>query len=177
MRRSINRYDCVTDRVARLILLPGPTSGSAMKVARRLLLAAVVVVCRPAETQILSADLDKACNDKTKVFKVVDGKTQMVGEHLDGLCRGYLEASFDAFQVGQERVVCVVGSRPSSEYLASVFQIYLGTTPESRSEPAWRIVRVSFGNAFRCKDNEVVPVGPTLLREKEKHELEKTRSR
>jgi len=146
-----------------------------MKVTLKVLSSALFVLCVPAEAQIQTADLEKACKEKTKVVEFVKGKAEVVGEQTDNLCRGYLEGTLDALRGVKLPIVCLSGSRPTSEYLTSVFLTYVGANPAKRTEPATKVVRESFERAFQCKDADIDPMGLFTPEENAKRRAQKTK--
>ncbi len=93
------------------------------------------------------------------MFKTVNGNLEVVGDRVDSLCQGYLEASFDFLLSSKVRVVCLSGPRPSSDYLASVFLTYVSGTPEAMKDSAVDVVRAAIARAFPCERVDPGPPG------------------
>jgi hypothetical protein len=130
-----------------------------MLYARVLIVGGAIAVSAIAYGQMSTAELLKACNEPTKVYGKVGGGVKPVGEQLDGLCRGYLEAAFDTLLAGLPKSVCLSGVHPSADYLASVLKVYLKDHPQSQKETAAVTVKAALSRAFPCRDADIDPLG------------------
>ena len=92
-----------------------------------LLLSTLIIVIMSmalaAFGQMHTETLLNACKEKTQVMKLIQGKPEVVGEKIAGLCHGYLVGVYDALV--ESKVICAPSDLPTPEYLYSVLQTLL----------------------------------------------------
>lgn len=119
-----------------------------------LLLSALMIViismAPAAFGQMRTERLLNACKEKTKVMKLIQGKPEVVGEKIDGLCHGYLVGIYDALV--ENKVICTPSDPPTPEHLYSVLETYLKVEPSGSTKGAVEVTRTAYQRAFLCEE-------------------------
>jgi hypothetical protein len=112
----------------------------------------MILLCMPGETpgQMRTETLLSACKEKTQVMKFIQGKPEVVGDRLDGLCHGYLVGVYDSLV--ERRIICAPPNNPTPEYLYSVLQRYLNADSSSSAKPVIEHLHVAYSRAFPCDE-------------------------
>ena len=100
--------------------------------------------------QMHTEALLNSCKEKTQVMKLIQGKPEVVGEKIAGLCHGYLVGVYDALI--ESKMICTPSDAPTPEYLYSVLQTFLKLEPSGSAKPAVEVTRAAYQRAFPCEE-------------------------
>ena len=110
----------------------------------------IIPIIPAAFGQMRTETLLNACKEKTQVMKLIQGKPEVVGEKIAGLCHGYLVGVYDALV--ESKVICAPSDLPTPEYLYSVLETFLKIEPSGSAKPAVEVTQAAYQRAFSCEE-------------------------
>jgi len=111
-----------------------------------LALIALFIFSKSAYSDVSTSELLKACDEKARVVREVDGKVQVVGEELSGYCKGYIEGRLSALK-GK---VCLEDEK-DIYFVVSVLRKYVEDEPQTKELEAGESLSKAVLRAYKCK--------------------------